>query len=162
MTNHRIIFRPAKDEDREWLWTLKRATMREYVAAVFGWEDEAQRRMFEAKFEPARLRIIQSEGRDVGLLEYEERADHFFLARLEILPVFQNRGIGSAVIGAVIETAQAEAKGVRLQVLRSNPARRLYERLGFLPEEETATHCRMRREPGPPSAPARPHQAVHL
>lgn len=135
--------------DREWLWELKRATMRAYVTAVFGgWDDETQRQMFTAKFDPARLRIIQVEGCDAGLLEVEEQATHFFLARIEVLPALQGQGIGSAVIAAIIAEAQQKQKEVRLQVLRPNPAKALYERLGFKVTEETATHFRMRKEPG--------------
>lgn len=138
-----IGYRSATNGDREWLWELKRATMREYVAAVFGWEDEAQRRMFDEKFDPSRIHIIQVDGRDVGLLDFEERETDFFLGRIEILPTAQGRGIGSAVIQAVIDQATAKNKAVRLQVLRANPAIRLYERLGFRVEAETATHIKM-------------------
>jgi GNAT superfamily N-acetyltransferase len=147
MTASTIVYRPATIEDREWLWELKRATMREYVAAVYGWDDETQRKMFEAKFDPSRIRVVQVDGSDVGLLEVEEREVDFFLGRIEILPAFQNRGIGSAVIGAVASEARAKDKIVRLQALRSNPVRQLYERLGFSLEEETATHFKMKKEP---------------
>ncbi len=49
--------------------------------------------------------------------------------------------------------AQARAEGVpvALQVLKVNPARHLYERLGFSVVGETAMHCLMRTEaPVPP------------
>ncbi len=149
-------------EDRGWLWDLKRATMREYVAAIYGWDDDTQRRMFEAKFDPSRIRIIQLEGRDVGLLEFAEREADFFLGRIELLPAYQKDGIGSAVIVAVAVEAKAKEKSVRLQVLRSNPARRLYERLGFLLEEETATHFKMKKEPNQAPEPTRLRRVVHL
>ena len=44
-------------------------TMREYVAAIYGWEDQTQRTMFEEKFDPRRLRIIRVEGNDAGLTQ---------------------------------------------------------------------------------------------
>ncbi len=144
----KIQYRPATEGDREWLWALKSATMRDYVAAIWGWEDEAQRRMFDEKFDPARIRIIQADGREVGLLDYEERTDDFFIGRIEILPTAQRAGIGSAVIAAILHQAAKKTKNVRLQVLRSNPARRLYERLGFCVEAETSTHIKMKKKPG--------------
>lgn len=142
-----IGYRPATHGDREWLWELKRATMREYVEAVFGWEDAAQRRMFDERFDPSRLRIIQVDGSDVGLLDCEERETDFFLGRIEILPSAQGRGIGSAVIQTILVQAAAKKKPVRLQVLRSNPARKLYARLGFYLEAETATHIKLIQDP---------------
>ena len=63
---------------------------------------------------------------------------------IEILPEYQNRGVGSAVIRDVLAQAQAEGLPVGLQVLKVNPARRLYERLGFNVVGETATHYLMR------------------
>ncbi len=141
-----IVYRPAVGADLKWLWELKCATMREYVAAVYGWDHEAQREMFEQKFDPSHIRIIQVDGRDVGMLEFEEREADFFLSRIEILPASQKGGIGSAVISAVVAEAHEKKKTVRLQVLRSNPARRLYERLGFQLEAETATHFKLKKE----------------
>lgn len=151
-----IVYRPAVSEDRSWLWELKCATMREYVAALYGWDEETQRERFEERFDPSRIRIIQVDGRDVGLLELEERETDFFLSRIEILPSLQKGGIGSAVIGAIIAEAHGKKKSVRLQVLRSNPARRLYERLGFQLEAETATHFKMKKEPIQASEPTPP------
>ncbi len=142
-----ITYRPAIASDRDWLFDLKRATMRDHVAAVYGWDDAVQRWLFEDKFDPAKMRIIRVEGRDAGMLEVEERADHFYLARIEILPALQNQGLGSTVIRSILEDAEKKTKPVLLQVLRPNPARRLYERLGFRVWNESATHYQMRKEP---------------
>lgn len=122
--------------------------MQEYVAAVYGWDDALQRWMFDEHFEPARLQIIQADGRDAGMIEVEECSDHVFLARIEILPELQNRGIGTAVIRSLLASAAAQGNPVLLQVLRPNPARRLYARLGFVVTAETATHYRMTKAPG--------------
>lgn len=141
-----ITYRPAVTADRAWLWELKRATMRDYVAAVYGWDEKEQHRMFIEKFDPSFLKIIQINGSDIGLLDFEEREVDFLLGRIEIFPTSQKMGIGSVVIQTVIAEAAGKMKSVRLQVLRSNPARRLYERLGFRVEAETPTHFKMRKE----------------
>jgi ribosomal protein S18 acetylase RimI-like enzyme len=141
-----LTYRNAVAGDRDWLFELKKATMRNYVAAVYGWDDEVQRRWFNEKFDPVKIRIIQRDGHDAGLLQVEETSGHVFLAQVEILPTFQNQGVGSAVIRAVIEDAKRKNKPVLLQVLRPNPARRLYQRLGFSVWAENATHFKMRKE----------------
>jgi ribosomal protein S18 acetylase RimI-like enzyme len=144
-----FTFRPAADSDYAWLWELKRLTMRTYVENMWGgWDDAAQEDFFRRNFVPATVRVIVVEGQDVGLLHVEREADALFLANLQILPDFQNRGLGSAVVRHVIEEARATGLGVRLQVLKSNqPARRLYERLGFEITQEGGMHDQMRLSP---------------
>jgi ribosomal protein S18 acetylase RimI-like enzyme len=57
----------------------------------------------------------------------------------------QNRGIGTEVIRSVIAEAKRTTDGAfDLSVLKVNPARRLYERLGFGVIEETKHHFRMK------------------
>ena len=101
--------------------------MRDYVTAVYGWDEELQRRMFDDRFDPTMIQILQSEGHDVGLLEVKERTDHIFLARVEVVPAYQRKGIGTAVIESIVAESRRKNRPVFLQVLRSNPARALYE-----------------------------------
>jgi ribosomal protein S18 acetylase RimI-like enzyme len=49
-----------------------------------------------------------------------------------VLPAFQRRGIGGSLLRRLIEDAQAAAVALRLTVLEVNPARRFYERHGFV------------------------------
>ncbi|MEO6567772.1 MAG: N-acetyltransferase, partial [Opitutaceae bacterium] len=142
-----FTFRAASESDYAWLWQLKRLTMRTYVEAMWGgWDDAAQEDFFRRNFLPATIRVIVVDGQDVGLLHVERETEALFLANLQILPEFQNRGLGSAVVRRVIEEAHAMGLGVvRLQVLKSNqPARRLYERLGFELTQEGSMHDQMR------------------
>lgn len=69
---------------------------------------------------------------------------------MALLPEFQGRGIGTKLIQAVMGEAAGLGLPLRLQVLKANRARRLYERLGFHVYAETATHLQMSRarEPG--------------
>jgi ribosomal protein S18 acetylase RimI-like enzyme len=45
----------------------------------------------------------------------------------------------------IIQQAQQKQHPVTLQVLKVNPARRFYERLGFVVEGEDDAHFKMRR-----------------
>jgi RimJ/RimL family protein N-acetyltransferase len=51
----------------------------------------------------------------------------------------QRQGIGTSVIQQVLDEARRSGKPVALQVLKVNPARRLYERLGFSVTGENET-----------------------
>jgi ribosomal protein S18 acetylase RimI-like enzyme len=59
----------------------------------------------------------------------------------------RGRGLGGAIVRSIVEDATRRRSPVRLQVLRPNPARRLYERLGFRVVGETVTHVEMLHEP---------------
>ena len=130
--------RQATANDYHFLYRLHAATIREAVEATFGpWDESFQQARFEEHFQPEVRQIIVVEGRDVGVLQVEEREDHVFLGLIEVTPEMQNRGLGTRVINDVLAQAQARGKAVRLQVLKGNPgARRLYERLGFAIVEE--------------------------
>ncbi len=144
-----FTFRPARDTDAEWLFTLRRATMRDYVEQMFGpWDDDTQRRRFQQAGELNNIRIIVVGRREVGLLHVERERFAVFLANIHILPEYQNRGLGTTVIRSVQAGGQAAELPVRLQVLKVNrKARRLYERLGFVLRGETDTHFRMIWQP---------------
>ena len=60
-----------------------------------------------------------------------------------MLPAYQGRGIGTALIMALVTEANQQRVPLTLQVLKVNPARRLYERLGFVVRDETAMHWPM-------------------
>jgi ribosomal protein S18 acetylase RimI-like enzyme len=65
------------------------------------------------------------------------------MTNIEVLPDWQGKGIGTTVIQRMIEGAQKAEKPFRLQVFKVNPARKLYERLGFIKTGETETHIQM-------------------
>ena len=144
-----FTIRPASAADYTWLWDLKRLTMRPYVEETWGtWDDATQEAFFRKNFSSETVQIIMVDGQSAGLLNIEKEPAELFLANLQIHPTFQNRGLGTAVLHNVLETAQTLNLPVRLQVLRVNTAAfRLYARLGFSPYQETATHRMLRWRP---------------
>jgi ribosomal protein S18 acetylase RimI-like enzyme len=139
--------RPVTEDDFGWLWTLKRRTMRTYVEQTWGvWDDGVQDIYFRQGFTPSKLRIIVVDGRDAGRLEVERLDRELFLCGIELAPEFQHKGIGTAVIHDLAAEARASRVPLRLQVLKVNPAQKLYQRLGFQIVEETPTHLRMQLE----------------
>lgn len=146
-----FALRAVTEEDYAWLWALKRQTMQPYVEETWGgWDEAAQEGFFREHFVPANMRVITVGGRDAGLLHIEREATVMFLANIQILPEFQNRGLGTAVVRIVLDDARARGMPVRLQVLKTNPAaRRLYERLGFQVTDLSGSHWQMRTNPLP-------------
>lgn len=121
--------------------------MRTYVAQTWGWNDEAQADWFDARFDPETNDIIEAKGNPIGCISVERPGDMILIRSIEIVPEWQNRGIGSAMLKDVLGEGKRHRVPVRLQVLRVNPARSLYERLGFVTVGETETHYVMMWRP---------------
>ena len=138
--------RPATAQDEERLYEIHRAAMREHVEAVWGWDEADQRQRFHEGFDPAGVSVIMSSGESIGLLKVDQRSDEVFLASIELAPEVQRRGLGGDIVRSVLRQAAQRGVPVRLQVFHRNPARRLYERLGFHPVGETPTHLEMLHE----------------
>jgi ribosomal protein S18 acetylase RimI-like enzyme len=122
--------------------------MREYVDRTWGWEDELQEQWFRRKFEPHRVQIVLYQGDPVGCLSVDREPPRILLSVIEIAPAYQCRRIGSYLIQQLCDEADASSVPFELQVLKVNPARGLYERLGLVTTGETETHYLMRRPVG--------------
>ncbi|HSK74720.1 MAG TPA: GNAT family N-acetyltransferase [Pyrinomonadaceae bacterium] len=139
----KIHFRSIKEADFQFLWRLHNAALKDYVKKTWGWDEEWQRKNFLENFKIADGEIIVFEGQDIGFWWVIEKENEILLASIRLLPEFQNKGIGTGVIRDLLDKTN---KPVSLQVLKVNPARNLYERLGFEIVGETKTHFWMRRE----------------
>jgi GNAT superfamily N-acetyltransferase len=100
--------------------------MRDYAEQTWGnWDGRAN---LQLGFDE----VIQSSGRDIGLIGVEHGSDCWFLDKLYILPAYQNKGIGGYLLQRLIDEVTAAQVALRLTVLEVNPARRFYERHGFI------------------------------
>jgi len=146
----RVSLRPAAERDGEYLYDLHCSTMRDMIEQTWGWDDAWQRAEFERRFETYAVSIIAAGGRSVGSLWLEQRPDSLYIHDLQVTPSEQGRGIGTAVVGMVIELGAGRALPVDLSVLLANPrARALYERLGFRVTDVEPPFVRMRHDARP-------------
>ena len=127
-----VALRPARPADSEFCYQLHKAAMGDYVAAIWGWDEQFQRAHHNRGFVPGRWQIITANGSDAGMLSVERRTDEICLSRIEILPDYQGRGIGSRLINALIDEAGRSGQDLVLEVLTVNHrAHALYQRLGL-------------------------------
>ncbi len=140
-------FRPSTRHDYSFLYRLNETTMKEYVDQSWGWDDSVQKKRFQEHFHPGRDEIIVVGGQDVGMVCVEERAGEILLAGIKILPQFQRKGLGTTIIRKLLADARRSRLPVRLRVLKVNPVKQLYERLGFEVTQETDTHYLMTAAP---------------
>jgi len=124
---------PASESDLDFVYRVTEAAMRGYVEKTWGiWDPRLQRKTVSDSFNTQTHRIISHAGERIGILASSCHDTHVQLEKIYLLPVYQNQGIGSSLIRQLMQHAMQQRKPLRLRVLRVNPARRLYERLGFV------------------------------
>lgn len=139
-----IHLRPSTPEDVPFLRDLHHRAYRDVVSRQFGvWDEEAQNEWFETALAAAEFSVVECDGQRVGAVAVSVDVECLRLVELQILPEWQNRGLGSTVLEVQMEHARAGRRPIRLRVLRENRARALYERNGFVVIGQTDTHCLM-------------------
>lgn len=139
--------RPASDADFPFARRVKQDGLRPYVSEIWGWDSETQDRRFAELWNPEVTSVITMGGEDVGYIVLEREGPHLLLAGIYIDGPWRRRGVGSAVVADLLEEARTTGGRVKLQVLRANPAKLFYERLGFVTIGETDTHIQMVSQP---------------
>ena len=139
---------PATADDRDFIVEVNRLAMGPYLEATFGWDEAAQNAYFDESFDASGGEVIQVDDVEVGELLVDVRSDELVVVRLALLPRWQGRGIGSAIVRALIERARVLETPLVLQVFKSNPrAAQLYESVGFVRIGESETDVFMRLDP---------------
>jgi 2-amino-4-hydroxy-6-hydroxymethyldihydropteridine diphosphokinase len=122
-----ISQRAATLNDLEWLELFYESMMRPYVELTHEWDSTK----FREHFDPNIIKVVQADGIDIGMLKVEERDEYIYLGDIQIDRAYQQQGIGTSLIQKVIRSAKISNKPIRLRVLKGNPAKELYLRLGF-------------------------------
>ena len=141
--------RQATEADREFMYQLHKAALQEYIAATWGWQEEWQREYFDKKWNPQKRQVIVVDGRAAGVLVVENRQGEHYLGLIELLPEFQGKGVGTAVLHDFLHEAQVKGLPATLHVLKTNGrARQFYERLGFTIAADEEIRYKMKRAAG--------------
>ncbi|EGJ11052.1 MULTISPECIES: GNAT family N-acetyltransferase [Rubrivivax] len=88
--------------------------------------------------------VVLLDGQPVGLLRVHRGSRDWAIQQVQLLPAYRRAGIGSRLIAEVLAEARDQGARVSLSVLKSNPARSLYERLGFTVTAECENGYSMR------------------
>ena len=126
-----VAFEPAVAADAESLVAVRIAAMRESLERIGRFDPQRARERLLAGFDPALTRHVVCGGARVGFFAVRPDADGLLLDHLYVLPPAQGRGIGAAVMAALLADADARRLPVRVVALRGSAANRFYERFGF-------------------------------
>ncbi|WP_282940360.1 GNAT family N-acetyltransferase [Paenibacillus sp. RC67] len=144
-------------DDDPFLYDLY-ANVRNEEISAFGWNDtekqaflgmqfEMQQRSYRMQYPNAEHRIVQLDGRPIGRLITAEAAQSMLLIDISMLLDYRNQGIGTRLIRELQSQAVALDKSVQLHVRIGNPAKSLYERLGFRVHQSTEVYEAMEWQP---------------
>lgn len=116
------------------------------IAAFLKQQFNAQHAYYQAHYADGELLIIELQGQPIGRLYMFWGATTLNLIDITLLPEFQGRGIGSALIEAQLRRADEQGLKVELFVESYNPAQRLYGRLGFYVCGDSGVYLKLRRD----------------
>ena len=127
-----LCFRPASDADLPEMYRIHCLALGPYITMIRGWDEVKERASFFDRFTGVACELIVADGRLAGVRRVEYYDDHICLEYLVLSPEHQRRGIGGRIVGDLLREARERGQPVKLRVLKVNPAKVLYERLGFV------------------------------
>jgi GNAT superfamily N-acetyltransferase len=148
-------FVPAQPSDLERLVVLRVEAMRESLMRIGRFDEVRARQRMVDGFRPDHTRLIFAGGALAGCVAFAPRAagvrwlEHFY-----IFPNRQGRGLGAAVLGALLAEADAAGEAVEMTVVRESPAHRFYARFGFVETGRDEVDVFYRRDATARSRPA--------
>ena len=136
-----ITYRSIQPEDEPFLRSLYASTREDELSQVewaenqkrafLGMQFEAQHRYYQEQFSHATFLIIMVLDEPIGRLYIDRRREEIRLIEMSLVPEYRNRGIGTAMLGELLEEAARDGLPVHLHVDSFSPAHRLYRRHGF-------------------------------
>ncbi|HXG59603.1 MAG TPA: GNAT family N-acetyltransferase [Thermoanaerobaculia bacterium] len=153
----RISFRPETSDDEEFLYRLYAST-REPEMRIVPWtaeqKEEFLRMQFRAQtfhyrnhYSGATFAILLLDGDPVGRLYLHQQPGDLRIMDIALVPEHRGEGIGTMLLREIMERAASAGDSVSIHVEQQNPARRLYERLGFRAVAENGVYLLMKWHP---------------
>lgn len=154
-----VSLRAAEDADLPFLLAVYASTREEELAPV-PWTPEqklafitmqfrAQHQYYQEHYTGADWLVVEVDGEPAGRLYLHTGPDEIRIVDIALLPAFRGEGTGETLVRKVIQDAEDGGLCVRIHVEKQNPARSLYERLGFVIVEDRGVYDFMERPRGP-------------
>lgn len=129
-----VCLRDAVLSDIDRLAELRAVVLRPDLERLGRYDDVRVRQRFRDAFDPAATRIIVVNGEDVGCVAIRREGEAHWLEHFYIATSHQGLGLGTRVLEQILDAPAL----YRLNVLQGSPSRRLYERHGFIVDQQDA------------------------
>lgn len=154
-----ITLRPIVPEDRAFLARVYVSTRQaefqqinwsqQMIDTFLNQQFEYQQLHYTQNYVGAKFQIVLAEQTPIGRLYEVDWEDAIRIIDISLLPEWRNQGIGKYLINTIIQRSIEKQIKVSLHVEQHNPAQFLYERLGFIRQEEQGIYYLMERQPLP-------------
>lgn len=135
----KISLRPAIEDDLAILDSIYTQNMQYYVEQNYSWNGN----LFKSKFVPDDYTVVLQQREIIGFFKTVTENNSIYLGELQIKHTYQSQGIGTIILQYIIDRGKSKYRRIWLQVLKGNPAIKLYQRLKFEVFTETKTHYKM-------------------
>ena len=153
-----ISLRPVGDGDEAFLFEVFAATRGGALRAA-GLEDgligqllahqfRARQAQYGARYPAARSELVLLDGVPIGYWCVARDEEAIILVDVALLPAHSGAGVGGRLLKGLLAEADAAGLSVLAHVEKTNPARRLYARLGFDAVADDGVQLEIRRPPG--------------
>lgn len=142
--HQRLKLTKATKVDIPFLIRLRESTMNAYMQEA-GIEITDAVTLERVNFAFDRAHIIYDGEQAIGVFKFKINDESVDIEQIQISPNYQGKGIGRFLISQLM--TQEPTKAFELTVLKTNPAKSLYESLGFRPYKEDCFEHYMRYIP---------------
>lgn len=145
--HNRISLRKHTEDDLVFMQALYASTREAELAltnftlqekqAFIGQQFHAQYQHYLQHYNSDAFDMIELDGKAIGRLFVDHWSTEIRIVDITLIPDFQKKGIGSYLFNQLFSQAKASRKSVSIHVEINNPARYLYQRLGFKLKTQT-------------------------
>ena len=137
----RVTFRHVQESDIPFMRALYAST-RELEMNAIDWPPEKKQEFLDSQFfaqskyygemyDGDDFMIIELDGSPIGRLYIDRTEKDIEIVDIALIPQLRGKGLGRQLLQEVLDEAAGAGKTVTIYVEHFNPARHLYDRLGF-------------------------------
>lgn len=137
MKNYELV--PYTDADHDNYIKCQMDAFEKYILEFFGNCDMAIMENHLEQLKPNLLKIAVK-NQVVGYVYYKEEDAKIVVDVFTLLPEYRNNGLGTLILQDFIKKADELNKPIYLDTFKSNPAKKFYEKNGFVVVGENYSH----------------------